>query len=378
MNDFLFFIIFEIVLYLIIKIYNNLKQKNQTNNEKENKLKIYIENNNELLLLEDEFKQAYKIIKNKILKNKYPVNLPIAITLGGQPGAGKSNIYEISRKRFSNNIVELDLDIFRIFHPYYKQIKKIYGNDDVLKTNPFVFKVVDLLIEELSIEKYNLIIESSLNTPNSALYNGNHLPSKGYKVEIQIMATPKEISWQGTIDRYNKELNRRGYTRAVSREFHDKVVSNICNSLKIVKNSRLMSNIIIYNRNKNCLYDMKKDKDVDPCFLLYLKINELDFALSLKFHLFFSSFYYNLINFIALILHLSLKKYAFINCKRFGYHEIENKKIKTHETYYDIIDIKLNKAIFNTNFNNLKNYSLIMITNNAIYEIHSKKCFSSK
>ena len=271
----------------------------------------------------------------------------------------------------------MDLDKFRIFHPYYKEIKKIYGNDDVLKTNPFVFKVVDLLIEELSTEKYNLIIESSLNTPYSALYNGNNLPAKGYKVELQIMATPKEISWQGTIDRYNKELKGRGYTRAVSREFHDKVVSNICNSLKIVKNSRLMSNIIIYNRNKKCLYDMKKDKDVDPCLLLYTKINELDFTLTLNFQLSFSSFYYDLINFIALILHLSFKKDVIISHKRFGYYEIENKNKKNHETYYGIIDITLNKIIINNNeniidFALIKN-SIIMITNNSVYEIYSIK-----
>ena len=34
-----------------------------------------------------------------------------------------------------------------------------------------------------------------------------------------------------------------------------------------------MSNILIYDRNKNCLYDMKKDSKIDPCLLLYCIIN---------------------------------------------------------------------------------------------------------
>ena len=357
---------------------NRKKTKSQAKTEKEKQLNIYIEKNNALLLSEEEFKKAYKIIKKKVIKNKYPVDSPIAITLGGQPGSGKRNLYEIAKKRFSKNIVELDLDDFRIFHPYYQEIQKIYGKNDVLKTNPFVFKVVDLLIEELSSEKYNLIIESSLNTPNSALYNGNNLPIKGYKVELQIMATPKEISWQGTIDRYNKELKKSGNQRAVSREFHDKVVSNICNSLKIVKNSGLMSNIIIYNRNKNTLYDMKKNKDVDPCILLYIKINELDFALTLKFNLYFSYFYYYLITIIILICTLSLKKDVTISYKRFGYLGMENTYINNHETYDGIIDLKLNKIILNSNesiidFKVSKNFSIIMITNNSVYEIYSSK-----
>ena len=252
-----------------------LKYKNvfEENKEKENRLNIYIQKNNELLLSEEEFNQAYQKIKQVVTKNKKPVKFPICITLGGQPGAGKSNIYNIAKKRFSNNIVELDCDAFRVFHPYYNQIKNMFGKDDAFKTNPFVFKVVDLLIEELSEEKYNLIIESSLNSPNSALQNGKTLPPKGYKVELHIMATPKDVSWQGTIDRYNRELKKGGSPRAVSKEFHDSVVKNIVHSLSVVKESGLMSNILIFDRNKKCLYDMQKDKNTDPCLLLFAIIN---------------------------------------------------------------------------------------------------------
>lgn len=238
------------------------------------KLKYYIENKNELLLSEEEFKQVYLKLKETVTKDKHPVKFPIAIILGGQPGSGKSNLYSIARQRFSNNIVELDCDAFRIFHPYHHQIKKFFEKDDAIKTNPFIFKVVDLLIEELSTEKYNLIIESSLNSPNSALNIGRNLPPKGYKVELQIMATSKYISWQGTIDRYNEEVKKGGSPRAVSKEFHDEVVENICNSLDVVKKSGLMSNIIIYDRNKTCLYNMKKDKNINPCLLLYCIIND--------------------------------------------------------------------------------------------------------
>ena len=245
----------------------------EENKEKENRLNIYIQKNNELLLSEEEFNQAYQEIKQKVTKNKKPVKFPICITLGGQPGAGKSNIYNIAKKRFSNNIVELDCDAFRVFHPYYNQIKNIFVKEDAFKTNPFVFKAVDLLIEELSEEKYNLIIESSLNSPNSALQNGKTLPPKGYKVELHIMATPKDVSWQGTIDRYNRELKRGGSPRAVSKEFHDNVVKNIVHSLDVVKESGLMSNILIFDRNKKCLYDMQKDKNIDPCLLLFAIIN---------------------------------------------------------------------------------------------------------
>ena len=256
-----------------LKRFLKYKKIFEENKEKENRLNIYIQKNNELLLSEEEFNQAYQEIKQMVTKNKKPVKFPVCITLGGQPGAGKSNIYKVAKKRFSNNIVELDCDAFRVFHPYYEQIKNKFGKEDAFKTNPFVFKAVDLLIEELSEEKYNLIIESSLNSPNSALQNGKTLPPKGYKVELHIMATPKDVSWQGTIDRYNRELKNGGSPRAVSKEFHDNVVKNIVHSLDVVKESGLMSNILIFDRNKKCLYDMQKDKNTDPCLLLFAIIN---------------------------------------------------------------------------------------------------------
>jgi UDP-N-acetylglucosamine kinase len=256
-----------------LKRFLKYKKIFEENKEKENRLNIYIQKNNELLLSEEEFNQAYQEIKQMVTKNKKPVKFPICITLGGQPGAGKSNIYNIAKKRFSNNIVELDCDAFRVFHPYYKQIKNMFGKEDAFKTNPFVFKVVDLLIEELSDQKYNLIIESSLNNPNSAIQNGKTLPPKGYKVELHIMATPKDVSWQGTIDRYNRELKNGGSPRAVSKEFHDNVVKNIVHSLDVVIKSGLMSNILLFDRNKECLYDMQKDKNTDPCLLLFAIIN---------------------------------------------------------------------------------------------------------
>ena len=222
---------------------------------------------------EEQYKSAYQQIKNNITKNKTRVECPVAIVLGGQPGAGKSNIYQIARRRFSNNLVELDCDAFRIYHPYYEQIKLIFEKEDGAKTNPFVFRAVDTLVEELSDEKYNLIIESSLNRSKTAINNGKILPPKGYEVELHVMATNKEVSWQGTINRYYEEMRRTGKPRAIPKNFHDQVVSNICNSLDEVKQSGLMSNILIFDRTQTCLYNMRDNKDIEPSVLLDHIIN---------------------------------------------------------------------------------------------------------
>lgn len=65
-----------------------------------------------------------------------------------------------------------------------------------LETNPFIFAVTDRLVEELSNEKYNMIIESSLKSSHTALQNASELPPKGYTVELAVMATASEVAWQ--------------------------------------------------------------------------------------------------------------------------------------------------------------------------------------
>lgn len=217
---------------------------------------------------DEKFEKKYQEIKEKITDEMTPVDKPIAVVLGGQPGAGKSTIYKIYGEQFGGNIVALDCDAFRQYHPNFKELHKVYGDNDGEKTNPFIFRVVDRLVDKLSEEGYNMIIESSLKSPHTAIENGEKLPKKGYSVELAVMATPKSESWNGTLERYNSVKASGGQPRAVPKEFHDMVVANIANSISEVYQSGLMSNILIFNRNKECLYDMSKTPDINPSKLL--------------------------------------------------------------------------------------------------------------
>ena len=69
-----------------------------------------------------------------------------------------------------------------------------------------------------------MIIESSMKSPNTAFLCHELLMPKGYKIEAQIMATPKEISWLGVVERYEEELKNGDLARIVPKEFHDNVV----------------------------------------------------------------------------------------------------------------------------------------------------------
>lgn len=105
----------------------------------------------------------------------------------------------------------LDCDAFRQYHPYSEHLSQdaaTYGE----KTNPFVFEVVDRLVAELSDQGFNMIMESSMKSPHTAFANNELLSPKGYAIKACIMATPKDISWQGVVDRYNSQLEKKNET----------------------------------------------------------------------------------------------------------------------------------------------------------------------
>lgn len=206
---------------------------------------------------------AYHKVKHDVIAGKSGVDAPVAIVLGGQPGAGKSNLYIWAKERFDQNIVELDCDAFREYHPD-SEILAFDPDTFGTNTNQFAFDTVDRLIEELSEYKFNMIIESSMKTPNSAYSNHAQLTPKGYSVEAQIMATSKEESWKGVLDRYQSNLEKGLLPRLVPQGVHDFVVEHYPDSADEIFKSGKMSNIQVYNRNRDLLYDMKTTPTVSP------------------------------------------------------------------------------------------------------------------
>ena len=225
------------------------------------------------IVTDEEFEKAYAQIKERFLTGKTPEESPIGVILGGQPGAGKETIYGIFNEKCSNNIVRVNCDDFRPYHPHYFELNAKYGANDKLYNDEFVGRISRKLLSELSDKHYSFIFESTLRTPNVALNINKDIQPKGYKTILCIMATPKEVSWQGTLDRKAAMIAAGITPRAVAKDFHDLVVSKICDSLDTVYKSGKMSNILIYNRQKECLYDMNKTPELNPKGILDSVLN---------------------------------------------------------------------------------------------------------
>ena len=155
------------------------------------------------LYTEHEYKENYNVIKQTLLRQKNKENYPLATMIGGQPGSGKSELTKYLKSQ-NENTITIDGDYIREFHPHLEEIVKEYGMEYPKATQPFVNRAVEQLIDDLSRDKYNLIIEGTLRDINVPIKTARMLDERDYLVELYIVATNKELSWQSTIERGDK------------------------------------------------------------------------------------------------------------------------------------------------------------------------------
>ena len=206
---------------------------------------------------DSEFKHALARNLRSLTRGKKSSKQPIAILLGGQSGAGKTTIHRLKQKEFQGNIVIIDGDSFRSQHPHYLELQQEYGKDSVEYTKDFAGKMVESLVTELSGLGYNLLIEGTLRTVDVPKKTAQLLKSKGYEVQLAIIATKPELSYLSTLIRYEENPNQ---ARATPKEHHDFIVNHLVDNTRQLEELAIFETIQIYQRDRTCVYDSRDDE----------------------------------------------------------------------------------------------------------------------
>lgn len=216
---------------------------------------------------EKEFQESLEEIYSTYTKGIEISNEKKAYLLGGQPGAGKSGLTTLLKSN-DKNLILINGDDFRKEHPHFMELQKMYGKESVEYTKTFAGKMTEALISKLSDKGYNLIIEGTLRTSETPLKTQQELSKKGYQVEMAVIQVRPEVSYLGTLNRYEEMIKLGLQPRATLKKDHQIVVDNIANNLSKLYNAKVFSNIRIYNRESECLYSMKETPNVDPGTLI--------------------------------------------------------------------------------------------------------------
>ena len=207
---------------------------------------------------EKEFIEKYNKTIKRLVDFKESSKNPKVFILGGQPGSGKTKLTNLLIEKSDEDIIVLNGDEFKKLHPRHKELQKEFGDEAVTKTQEFSGKMTESLIEELSNKKYNLIIEGTLRTDTVPLNTEKKLKDKGYITELSVIAVKPELSYVGTLKRYEDMIDIGTTPRTTLKEHHDMVVNGILINLEKIYEQNKFNNITLYNRDGENLYDMKK------------------------------------------------------------------------------------------------------------------------
>ena len=218
----------------------------------------------------EEFENAYKIIRDGLTASCTVSHDKTAIILGGQPGAGKSTFYRM--REDLDNYIAINGDEFRRFHPLYGKIINTDPENYIEHTKAFSSKVVETLIEDLSNCGFNMIIEGTLRSHEVPIRTSEQLKNKGYQTDLVVIACDAEKSWQSTIERAEKQKENGLSPRLVSIDAYNHTVQQIPESLSEIEKRKCFDSITIMKRDGLMLYtsELGNEKASD---ILRKKIN---------------------------------------------------------------------------------------------------------
>lgn len=102
-------------------------------------------------------------------KNAEKSDSPKGLVLGGQPGAGKSNIVRTFKNNLSPKPIFINADDFRTLHPKFDEIQQQYGKDAPLHTGEFADNVASAMLHMAIRHRYNVIIEGTFRNPDTPI-----------------------------------------------------------------------------------------------------------------------------------------------------------------------------------------------------------------
>lgn len=211
---------------------------------------------NKYKLSSADHERVYQELEAEMLSSTTPADEPRVVILGGQPGAGKSNLIKLAQQEIfkGDSVATINGDDYREAHPHSKQILKENDKEYATNTDPDVREWTRRLLDSAIKNKRNIIFEGTMRNPQPLMSTIEHIKEQGYKIDIMIMAVQEKVSRLGVIDRYEKQKERNGYGRLTSMESHDEAARNLPNTAAEIEQKSPIDSISVYNRACECLY----------------------------------------------------------------------------------------------------------------------------
>lgn len=239
----------DAIEYIINKISTEIKIT--PSNETEIKNESLDEIKKKYKLSDEEYNEKYNLIKKIFFKDKTSMNRPIAIIVGGQTGAGKGLLISNGKKQFEDdNVIIINSDEFKPFHPKASEIAEKYSTYFTKVTDQETNTWTSNLFDEAIQNKYNIIFEGTMKNTR-IISTIQKLQENGYKVIVKALAVPFPDSLTAIHERYEEQLQTKGWGRLVTIEHHDESYNGMPKTINEIEKQEAFDELDIYSKDFN-------------------------------------------------------------------------------------------------------------------------------
>ena len=239
----------DAIEYIINKISTEIKIT--PSNETEMKNESLDEIKKKYKLSDEEYNEKYNLIKKIFFKDKTSMNRPIAIIVGGQTGAGKGLLISNGKKQFEDdNVIIINSDEFKPFHPKASEIAEKYSTYFTKVTDQETNTWTSNLFDEAIQNKYNIIFEGTMKNTR-IISTIQKLQENGYKVIVKALAVPFPDSLTAIHERYEEQLQTKGWGRLVTIEHHDESYNGMPKTINEIEKQEAFDELDIYSKDFN-------------------------------------------------------------------------------------------------------------------------------
>ena len=218
-------------------------------------------------LNDEEFESYYNNTYKVLIAGKRPSKDKTLIIVGGQPGAGKTRLIPVAKMELKNNVVVIDFDELKAFHPNYLEVCAKYNEDAHRILHSDVNKVKNKILDRLIADNYNVIYEGALRDTEGFIDFATRFKENGYTVKLDILAVPKLESYCSEILRYALSLVQQLTPRWVEKSAHDAAYEGVTRTVNEFINQGITNNVDVYVRNVDTprlFYSSLEKKQASP------------------------------------------------------------------------------------------------------------------
>lgn len=211
----------------------------------------------------EEISKAYGITEEELIKTKNniiktmlygktPEENPVTIFDIGPSGSGKTGLNGYAVNQFTNNnIIVINNDELKPFYPNADEISKKYPEHYIKVTNEASKVWTDALIDEAIEGKYNVLYEGTGRKIKIFERMISAMKKKGYKIVVRAMAVNELNCLMSIVERYEYQVQKKGWGRLVSLETFYKAYSDeMLDTIEKLEKSDDISLVEVYMRGE--------------------------------------------------------------------------------------------------------------------------------